>query len=211
MVNQPSLPGFESAPERSSKPPKPQKVVGSDNVFFAVLPPSGAADEIERCRENLRIRHQLTGTRVPKEKLHISLLGLFEGDGIPDGLFEFASRVARRISLPAFGVRLDSTLSFYGKTIRPHRAAFVLTDSNKQSGFVSLHHALADAFEQERGHATQRRSGFNPHVTLLYDYQNVKQEAVEPIEWMAQEFALIHSRPHTKSSYSIVNRWSLQQ
>jgi 2'-5' RNA ligase len=46
------------------------------------------------------------------------------------------------------------------------------------------------------------RTSFMPHVTLLYDRQNVDEQPIEPISWMVREFVLIRSLYRRTTPYS---------
>ncbi len=49
---------------------------------------------------------------------------------------------------------------------------------------------------------------YTPHVTLLYDNQQVPEQVIEPITWRVEEFVLVHSELG-KTRHHILQRWPL--
>jgi 2'-5' RNA ligase len=52
-------------------------------------------------------------------------------------------------------------------------------------------------------------TGFNLHLTLLYDEGRVAEEAIPPVGWRVGEFVLVHSRIGRNLPYALLGRWPL--
>ena len=63
---------------------------------------------------------------------------------------------------------------------------------------------------QSTGLGPGNRSGFTPHVTLLYDRQSVPESSIcVPISWVVREFVLVHSL-YGLSEHVHCARWPLR-
>lgn len=187
------LPGMDPPPEMT------------DRLFFAVLPDAGTAGQIARFAGQLRNAHGLRGRPLEAGRLHVSLVALGDHPGVPLALVAAACQAALAVAVTPFMAGFDRVLSFTGKArARP----VVLVGSAGTAGFFGLRQALAGAM-QERGFQPLAASGFNPHLTLLYDAQQVAEAAVAPVGWMVREFVLVHSRIGQNLPYALLGRWPL--
>lgn len=127
---------------------------------------------------------------LAKERLHITLHDLGLHDGVPPGIVADACRAAANVTMPPFDVTFDHVLSFCrGAGKKP----IVLCGSGE--GLMPL-----KAFRQTLGVELTKvglgswvKSGYTPHVTLLYDNLRVARETIDPIRWTVREFVLVHS------------------
>ena len=155
-------------------------------LFFAAVPDVDAAAEMYRVAGILKQAHRFTRKRVPRERLHVSLLFLGHGS---EQLLRDACEAVAGVKMTPFEVSFDRTASFCG---RPGNYPFVLVGGDALDRLTSLGHAL-DAAIAESGVAGRVRRDFTPHVTLLYGDRAVEEYPVAPIRWTVSEFVLIHS------------------
>lgn len=68
-----------------------------------------------------------------------------------------------------------------------------------------LHKVLGAAMKKNGLRAAEH---FTPHMTLLYGSRPMSMQAIEPIRFVVDEFALIHSELWL-TRYNVIDRWSL--
>ena len=167
----------------------------TDRLFFALFPSDEAIPQIVKTSQQLRDEHGLTGKSLSNDRLHVTLhhVGDYAG-GLPNGLVEAAQEVASTIAMPAFDVTFDRVMSFAGS---PRNKPFVLRGNERNDGGLSALMAFQKTFYLAMCRAglqgPRANAKFAPHVTLMYDDQTVKEQAVEPISWSAHDFVLVHS------------------
>jgi RNA 2',3'-cyclic 3'-phosphodiesterase len=176
MPDQYSLPGFEPTPTQR----RPQHT-----LFFAILPPSSELSRIEQVALALRQRHGLTGKPIRLDRLHVTLLSLGgHDDAVPQALIDAVGAAASNLAMPRFEVLFDRALSF------PGSGAFVLRGDDANAPISAFRKALGQALT----HAGLRsRPSNTAHMTLAYGDRQVPEHRIEPLRWMAEEFALIDS------------------
>ncbi len=192
------LPLFEISDD-----PCPEKP--SDNLFLAIVPDRDAAAVITRLALRLRVHHGLHGRPLAANRFHVSLIPLGRFAGVRPDLVARADKAVAEIAATtrSFTATFDRALSFAG---RPGNHAFVLR--------MSTPNAALQKFRQDLGAACGRfgfpraHSQFVPHVTLLYDAQNVTEQEVEPVSWNATEFTLVRSLVG-QSRHIPLAHWSL--
>ena len=167
----------------------------TDRLFFALFPSEEAIPQIVKTSQQLRDEHGLTGKSLSNDRLHVTLhhVGDYAG-GLPSGLVEAAREAASKVVMTAFDVTFNRAMSFLG---RPKNKPFVLRgNESSQDGLAALM-AFQKAFYLAMCRAglqgPRANAKFAPHVTLMYDDQSVKEQAVEPISWSAHDFVLVHS------------------
>ena len=69
----------------------------------------------------------------------------------------------------------------------------VLRGDDGVSGLIALRDRLVAATVDIPGSIPAARREFTPHLTLLYDERDIREEPVEEISWMVTEFVLIRS------------------
>jgi RNA 2',3'-cyclic 3'-phosphodiesterase len=206
MAEQISLPGFDPAPaSKTEAMPTP-----TDRLFFAVLPDADAIAAIRQCTTQLRSRHALRGHPIIDGRLHISLLGLGDYEGIPELALKTFSHAASMVSLVAFDVCFNRALTFANNKADPlKQKPFVLAESTGSSGLSALQRSLIASL-QKIGFGIKAPSSFTPHVTLLYDRQRLDAADVAPVTWTITEFVLVRSQiGDVRRPYDILGRWSL--
>lgn len=173
-----------------------------DRLFFAIQLESYAGLRVGRVGQEFRDDHQLRGTPRKRELLHISLhhIGDYQSR-LPSRMIFAAKRAAEAVMLPSFEVTLNAVTAFPNRESEKHAVVFLA----QGAGLVDLHRGLG---------AGMRRIGlkavdhFRPHVTFLYSKDMVAQQPIEPIRFVAKDFALIHSEVGL-SKYNVIERWSL--
>src|ERR1700736_1317113 len=168
-------------------------------LFLAAVPDTGAAAHIHRRAGILRGAHNLCGTPIEPDRLHISLFFL---GGLPEHSLRMACEAAAEVRMKPFEVLFDRTVSFRGN---PGNRPFVLFGDDGLRELSSFRRILGAALTR-KGLRRRANTNFAPHVTLLYDARDVQEHPVEPIGWTAGEFVLIHStRGHVHLA-----RWPLR-
>ena len=189
-------------------PQRPKRAPASpwrDVLFFAVLPTPAAAVRIAQRAEGLRNQHGLRGWRRPTELLHVTLNPVGAYWGLPNDVLSAAIEVGSSVEVAPFEVTFDRVSSFRGTDRHP----LVLRCSHGIAELMTLQKILGAAM-RSIGLGPGNRSGFTPHVTLLYDRQSVPESGIgEPITWVVREFVLVHSL-HGLSEHVHCARWPLR-
>ena len=195
MPEQLVLPGLE---ERPAPPP-----VERHHLFFAIVPDPDTALRIEGSAQRLRVEYGLKGKLLPTKNFHVTLHSI----GIHDRFFEsvasWAQATASTISMPAFDVVLDHVGSF--KRAARDRPA-VLLGSDGVAALKEFRGVLGTTLA--RAGFNIKSSSFTPHLTLLYDKQEVAERTIEPVRWTAREFVLVDSRVG-RTQHVQLARWPL--
>jgi 2'-5' RNA ligase len=107
--------------------------------------------------------------------------------------------------MPAFTVEFDRVISF--------------TRGSGESPLVLYSHGSAETLRTFQGTlgVAMAKSGlsewvkdrFTPHVTLLYDYSSMIDQAVRPVSWTVREFTLLHSLLGAHR-HTVLARWPLR-
>lgn len=192
MPDQPSLPGFDPAPEPT------------DRLFFALFPEADAAAQIERLAGRLRQQHGLSGKLLQTGRLHVTLHHVGDHAGLPADILTRAGEAAASVAMPPFDLVFDRAASFR----RSRKLPFVLLGTEGETPLKVFQEALGTAMKRA-GLGRWVASSFTPHVTLLYDDHAVAGQAIEPITWTAREFVLVHSLLH-QTRHVPLARWALQ-
>ena len=89
------------------------------HVFFAVLADADAGQKADRlCDEEMALRH-LAGSKVRRERLHVTLVSLWWAAEFPERKALLARWAAAQVDAPpAFPLRLDRYLSFQLRNAR---------------------------------------------------------------------------------------------
>ena len=160
----------------------------TDRLFFAVFPPAATAAQVYALQQDLRVRHGLWGRALAISRLHVTLCHLGDYVGLPPAIVAKAHEAANRVRASAIEVTFDRALSFAG---RERNRPFVLRSRNGAPA--------VQAFQRELGKA-MALSGlgkfvrpYTPHMTLLYDSNDISEQVIEPVTWACTEFRLIHS------------------
>jgi len=174
-----------------------------DSLFFAIHPDENTGAAIASRARELCAAHGLRGRPIAVDRLHITLHFLGEFPGVPADVVDRASDVATSVKAGSFEIGLDRAMSFAGnKKKRP----FVLGSRTPSPGLAGFQKSLHEAL-RKAGLRNQLR-GFTPHLTLLYDEQHVREQAIDPIRWTVREFVLVHSLVG-RGRHETLARWPL--
>ncbi len=177
----------------------------SDRLFFAVLPDRPTAVRVQALATGWRQACGLHGRIRPTDHLHVTLHHLGDYAGLPTDKVNRAKAAAAAVHVEPFDMRLDTVGSFAG---RRRDLPFVLRGPAEDAGIGGLYRALGQCLAQAGLRSTEH--AFVPHITLLYDHQQVPGQAVEPVCWPVGEFVLIHSLLG-KTQYRLLGRWALSR
>ena len=162
-------------------------------LFFALWPDARVRGAL---LERQRHWHWPPRARpTPPAKLHVTLhfLGDVPRERIP-GL------LALRAGLPSgpYGaLRLDSAALWRG-------GIAVLESAAPPAGLAELQARLGALLRRE-GFATEAAARFRPHVTLARAAQGAEPpQAVEPIDWLADDVVLVESRRGSPDGYRVL-------
>jgi 2'-5' RNA ligase len=175
------------------------------DLFFALLPDPDVAPLIGETARDLKFQFDLAGK--VSERLHVSLIpvGSF-ASGLPDRIVTAALQAGAAVEIAPFEVTFDRYMSF--KNCGPH--PFVLVSSVTSYGLHVLRYNLGKAMKQAGLGADISASGFNPHITLLWDHKLLHRGWIDlPITWVVSEFALVHSY-HGQGRHDYITTWPLQ-
>jgi 2'-5' RNA ligase len=186
------------------RPADPGNAAHEDKIFFAIQPPPFTASSIRRLAFYLRDKHRLTGELLRSECLHASLLFAGYHGRMPPQTLSAIRQAAATIVMPRFRVSFDWVVSFRNRRNRP----LALRGDDGVSGLIALRDKLVAATIDIPGIPAARRE-FNPHLTLLYDQRDIREEPVEEISWPVNEFVLIRSL-FGQSRHIVLGRWPLR-
>jgi len=187
------------------RPADPGDIAHTDRIFFAVRPPPATASSISRLAWHLRDKHRLTGKPLRPECFHASLLFAgYHGRMRPETLGALR-QAAATIAMPRFRVRFDWVSSFRNRGNRP----LVLSADDGASGLIALRDRLVAATIDIPGSIPAGRREFTPHLTMLYDEHDIREEPVEEVSWVVNEFVLIRSL-FGQGRHIVLGRWPLR-
>lgn len=161
----------------------------TDGLFLAVFPDAGVAERIAMLALGLRDTHALRGKVLAPGRLHVSLHYLGGYAGLPRTVVTAAIEALAAVVMPPFEVRFDRAASFRG---RPGNHPYVLQGDEGVVGLLALHGQLGAAL-QRVGLRRWVRPHCLPHMTLLYDDENIASHRIEPIGWTVREVVLVRS------------------
>jgi 2'-5' RNA ligase len=183
----------------------------SHHTFFAVRADADAAQKADRlCDQEIALRH-LAGSKVRKERLHVTLVSLGWDAEFPEHKVGLARLAAAQVNAPAFPLRLDRCLSFQRRNAR--RPLVLCGHDAGVAGFMELHRslygALDSAFSGGTG-ASHAAPSVTPHMTLMYSHSVVEEHPVEPVGWIVREFQLLYNLRGSPGPYRVLGWWTLQ-
>ncbi|WP_163269265.1 2'-5' RNA ligase family protein [Chelativorans alearense] len=188
-------------------PPWPKRPKRPERLFFCLFPDTETAIYARGFAERFVCENHLRGTLLQAPRLHISLQHV--GDyGYLRTKFVYAARQAgKAVSMHPFEVVFRFVKSFEGApsiTGGERKRPLVLLGDGE--ALPALHKSLGAAMEKNGLRAAEP---FTPHMTLFYGPEPVPMQAIEPIRFVAREFALVHSE-RGLTRYNVIDRWSLQ-
>lgn len=178
--------------------PSPAAAIAQTHrLFFALLPPAGAAAEIGEQRRAFGV----TRSPVADDRLHITLAISTDHDaGLPDALVAAAIGAGANVAAAPFRVLLDEAVGSAGSVaLRAHEPLAHLATFQR-----TLAAALSIA-------GVPLRDGwrFNPHVTLGYRKGAPFAAPILPIAWDVADFVLVHSHVGL-TRHDPLARWPLR-
>ena len=174
-------------------------------LFFAVMVPANARHEIVDWFDDFRRDHPFRSRPISPERLHLTLMPIFAGDGMPDNAVQFAQRVGNAIRFERFVIDLDRVLTYRNR--KPNKP-FVLATHAGSEAFARLGGHVDETCSVLSGTRAKPRRPVAPHVTLAWDRLTVAPQAVAPIRIPVREITLVHSIAKHRR-YNIVGRWPL--
>lgn len=180
-----------------------------DFLFFALLPSPSAALRVAHLRDRLCREWGLSGRGpIAQECFHVTLHGIGEYDGVPEGVVRQAEAAAALVCARPFKIAFDRAMTFpRNRDTQP----LILRSVRAPPELVALHDSLGDAMKRV-GFRRVRKSGFTPHLTLLYEDCAVAEREIETINVNAKDFALVWSlRGRGPNRHVALGRWRLSQ
>jgi 2'-5' RNA ligase len=175
----------------------------TDRLFLATFPTEAAVRDIGLLQARMKTELNLSGKPLQPDRLHITLCHLGDYAGLNDDVVRRANEAMAGKSFTPFDVTFDRVASFAN---RARNKPFVLQG---REGVAAV-----EAFQRQL-HEGLKANGlgkwakpYTPHVTLLYDNQQVAEQAIEPITWRVESFVLVHSELG-KTRHHIKQRWAL--
>ena len=178
---------------------------GRNRLFLAVVPDPDTAARIYQRAEIIRRARKLEGDLIRPKHLHATLFLLGEWDALPEHIIARAAEAAATVKMSPFEVSFDRTMSF---SERSNNHPFVLLGGAGVERLKKFRQMLG-ASMMRNGLRHLVRTNFMPHVTLLYDKQNVDEQPIEPISWIVREFVLIRSL-YRRTTHIQEARWPLR-
>ena len=163
--------------------------VPTDRLFFGIYPPAAVAERIEVLARRLREREGLRGKIHQADRFHITLFHVGDFAGVPADLLAKCEVAAAALRFAPFEVAFDSAQSF---SSQPRNRPFTLRGTDGVAILIEMRQALATEM-MKVGLAREARTGFTPHVTLLYDDHAVDEIEVPPVSWRVESFVLVRS------------------
>jgi len=192
------------------EPPRPKwpaktRELGSNSLFFAILPEPEVADRIEALAKELRAGHGLSGRLIPASRLHVTTTPIADYATLLDYDVSAALAAAESVAAKPFDIAFNRLQSFG----RPGgNQPLVLRCGEGQGGFTQLQKALLTAL-RANDYDGKAPAAYTPHMTLLYDKRAVDETFLdEPIGWTVREFALVYSI-YGEGRHQHLGRWPL--
>ncbi|MDI6029124.1 2'-5' RNA ligase family protein [Corticibacterium sp. UT-5YL-CI-8] len=188
---------------KGSEPPRRKR---GERLFLCIFPELAAASELHAFGSRFIRANALTSKRLERSRLHLSLSHIGDYPRLKSSRIYAAGLAASEVSASAFEVRLHAIRSFDGRPPAagkpPSRPLVLLGDGE---GLPKLHGTLTEAL-REKGMRVAKQ--FTPHLTLSYGEAAVPLQPIEPMQFIAKEFALVHSMLG-QGRYNILGRWPL--
>lgn len=172
---------------------------GTHRLFFALWPDDALRALLLRAVGRVS-GFEAAGRRVDPAKYHLTLHFLGGWDARPQRVVERCESAAASVECAGFHLVVDHAGGF-----RKARVGWLAPAGN--SGLDALWSALGHALD-EAGVPRQAGDIFSPHVTVLRGLsRSVAEEAIEPLSWPVDDFALVHSHA---GRYDLIGRWPLR-
>ncbi len=186
-------------PDRDSatRPYRPTDTQHLQRLFLALWPEQRLRDDLYALTPKA-----LSGRRVPRENLHVTLVFLGTVDA------DMRARVVRVAS----GIRARRfTLTFDQLVFRPRQRLLWVGASCVPQPLAALVDSVNEGLSA-CGLVPEKRP-FSAHVTLARKVsKKIKNASIEPMNWNVERFVLVESSTHPAGAiYSIVQGWELNE
>jgi 2'-5' RNA ligase len=184
----------------------PRPRLSKYSLFLAIFPDHHTARQIIDHGNTIRRIHGMRGRLRPMRHLHVSLLFLGHASEVPETVVETAGHVCKAVTAGTspFEIKFDRVQSFRG---RPGNHPLVLVDDNHGNDGVRNLHGLLSAEFWKYFSSPPSTPKFVPHLTLLYDKQELTPKPVEPVCWTAKEIVFVCSELGA-TKYCWLARWT---
>lgn len=183
------LPGFDA--------PTP-----TDRLMFLLYPDPATAERIATQARWLKDELGLRGQPLLTERFHVTLHHLGDYAGVPRDVEARGREAGAALQAAPFEVVFDRAASF---VTRPGSNPFTLQGGAGVEALIAFQQALGETMRWAR---LKPDSAFTPHVTLLYDGAVVPAQAIAPVRWTVDRFALVHSKLG-QTRHIVLQSWSL--
>jgi len=175
------------------------------SYFLACFPDFYAATHLTHLLREKCARHGLLGPPLGESRFHLSLYSLPYDGGTEEDFVRHVGVAAEQTanSIPPFEVQFSRVGSFEN---RSGNRPFVLLDHSERTILRQFREDLGSALKSSGFRCG--KTGFLPHVTLLYDQRSVAEEEVETVSWVVNEFVLVCSLVG-ETKYDFLERWKL--
>jgi 2'-5' RNA ligase len=178
---------------------QPEKLPGP--LFFCLFPDTAASFHISEFAERFIREKGLSGGRIKGKRLHISLRLVAKYTSAPTRLVYAAQQIGNSISIRPFEVTCPSIMSFGPDT----SGQWKLVLHAQGDGLLELQ-AMLGAPAGRGGRKAANKSRL--HMTLLYGFTPIPFQTIEPIRFVVEEFALVHSE-FGRTRHHVLDRWPL--
>jgi 2'-5' RNA ligase len=184
--------------------PQGRRPRNAERLFFCVMPDDVTRGEVVQFGDEFFFLHRLAGSRLRRDRLHMSLHHVGDYPRLPSKVIYAASRAARAVLMAPFEIRLRAVQSFEPAPHKRNRRPLVLLGEGGEA-LWTLFRTLGLAMLEN---GLKAAAAFTPHMTLSYGPQPVPTQAIEPIRFQARDFVLIRSRLGL-TQYDVIDRWPL--
>jgi 2'-5' RNA ligase len=177
-----------------------------ERLFFGLFPDTETSVRVGQFTRRFLSENQWKGRPLETERLHVSLHHVGDYERLRTKFIYAARQAGEAISMRPFEVTFRFIKSFEGAPPidgRPRGRPLVLLGEG--DALVEFHKILGAAMRKNGLRAAEH---FTPHITLSYGPKPIPRQAIEPLRFVANEFALIHSK-RGLTQYDLVDRWSL--
>lgn len=192
--------GFEFYRELPVRPRRPER------LFFCLFPDAATSIRVKQFAGRFICENRLTGTQLKTKRLHVSLHYVGDYRRLRTKFTYAARQAGAAVSMRPFEVTFPFIKSFERTALKndiPCRRPLVLLGGG--DALLELHELLGAAMEKN---GLKAAKSLTPHMTLLYGSKPIPAQAIEPISFAVNEFALVHSELWL-TQHNIIGRWSL--
>ena len=192
---------FEFYRDLPRRPKRPER------LFFGTVVDAATGLRLDEFTDRFVRDNDLKGARLKTERLHTSFHHVGDYKRLLPKFVYAGLQAGQAVSMPSFEVTFRLIASFESmprRDGRPPRWPVVLFGEG--DGVFELHKILGAAMER---YGLKIVEHFVPHMTLLYGSRPLAPQAIKPIRFLVNEFALIHSELGL-TRYNVVGRWRLK-